>query len=439
MVIAEGLDEERAAGRVRGPLHGLPMLIKENIDTADRMTTTAGSLALEGSIAPDDAFVVKRLREAAVVLLGKTNLSEWANFRSTRASTGWSSRGGQTRNPYGLDRSPGGSSSGSGVAAACGMCAAAVGTETDGSVVIPSSMNALAGIKPTLGLVSRSGIIPIAHSQDTAGPMARSVRDAAALLQGMVGYDAEDPFGLDPSILPPDLLSMDHSGLRGARVGLVSLYCGNHEAVDRIVEEAVVALGECGAEVFGEVQFAHFDELDELDDEVMLYEIKAGLNAYFQRLGPQAPVKSLADVIDFNERHAERTMPYFGQEHFHRAQARGDLTEKVYLDALARVKQLTGVDGIDAALTRHRLDVLIAPTIGPPWSIDLVTGDHRSPCSSTAAALAGYPSVSVPAGYIHGLPVGLLFFGGARTDAKLIRYAHAFEQATNVRVAPNVG
>ena len=439
MAIAEALDAERARGETRGPLHGLPILIKDNIDTADKMTTTAGSLALEGSIAPVDAVVVQRLRAAGVILLGKSNLSEWANIRSTKATTGWSSRGGQTRNPYSLNHSPGGSSSGSGVAASLGFCAAAVGTETDGSVVIPSAMNALAGIKPSLGRVSRSGIIPIGHSQDTAGPMATCVRDAALLLQGMMGSDPDDAITTSSPGLSSDYPPLDKSALRGARIGMVENYRGLEDGVESVIEEAIAALRDCGAEVIEGVELEGLDQLGELDTEVMLYELKHDLNAYLTRLGSNAPVRDLSDIIAFNERHAERTMPHFGQEYFCAAEDKGDLTEQRYLDALSQVKRMTGKEGIDAALTRHKLDALAARTIGPPWVIDLINGDKRSPCASTWAALSGYPSISVPAGYVDDLPLGLLFFAENNSEAKLIGYGYAFEQATQARRPPPLG
>ena len=439
LVIARARDDERARGEIRGPLHGLPILIKDNIDTADKMTTTAGSLALEGSIAPVDAFVVQRLRAAGVVLLGKSNLSEWANIRSTKSTTGWSSRGGQTRNPYSLNHSPGGSSSGSGVAASLGFCAAAVGTETDGSVVIPSSMNALVGIKPSLGRVSRSGIIPIGHSQDTAGPMATCVHDAALLLQGMMGSDPQDAITTNSPGMSCHYPTMDKSGLRGARIGIVDNYRGLEVGVESLTEDVIAALRECGAEVVEGVVLEGLDQLGELDTEVMLYELKHDLNAYLAGLGPRAPVRDLSDIIAFNERHAERTMPHFAQEYFYAAQAKGDLTEKAYLDALSQVKRMTGKEGIDAAMARHNLDALAARTIGPPWAIDLINGDDRSPCASTWAALSGYPSITVPAGYVDDLPVGLLFFAENNSEEKLIGYAHAFEQATQARRPPPLG
>lgn len=433
--IAARLDDERDKGRVRGPLHGIALLIKDNIDTADQMSTTAGSLALAGSIAAHDAFVVTQLREAGAVILGKTNLSEWANMRSSRSSTGWSSRGGQTRNPYALDRSPGGSSSGSGVAVACGMCAAALGTETDGSVVIPSAMNSIVGIKPSLGLVSRTGIIPIAHSQDTAGPMARTVKDAAIVLAAMLGYDLEDPITSQSHSVAFDQLVFDQDALRGIRVGIARTHFGFHDGVDAIVEQAIQALEECGAIIIDDVSLVTSAAIHEFTDQVLLYELKPDLEAYLSRLGPHAPVRSLAEIIDFNHRHADQTMPYFAQEYFLAAQAM-NADDGSYQETLEASKRLAREQGIDAALSNHQLDVLFAPTIGAPWMIDLVNGDHRSHSSCTPAAVAGYPSITVPAGYLHGLPVGASFIGGAHKDVELIQYAYAFEQATRVRQTP---
>ena len=438
--LAAELDRQRELGMVRGPMHGLPILLKDNIDTADQMMTTAGSLALEGFTASSDAFVVQCLRRAGALLLGKANLSEWANFRSTRSTTGWSSRGGQTRNPYSLDHSPGGSSSGSGVAASLGLCAGAVGTETDGSVVIPASMNSLVGIKPSLGRVSRNGIIPIGHSQDTAGPMTICVRDAALMLQCMSGSDTADVTTTRAPRLPANLLSMNKLALRGARIGLVDNYRGLGEGgVDSLVDDAVHALRQCGAVVVEGVELEGANEIGALDTQVMLYEFKHDLNQYLALAGPRAPVRTLSDIISFNERHAEQVMPHFEQEYFYAAQEKGGLHEEEYLDALARVKHMTGPDGIDKALSRYRLDALVARTIGPAWKIDHVNGDNRSPCASTWAALSGYPSISVPAGYVDELPVGLLFFAEAYSEKKLIDYGYAFEQATMARRAPSLG
>ena len=440
LALAGTLDEERHRGLVRGPLHGIPVMIKHNIDTDDGMSTTAGSLALQGSIAPDDAFVIKRLRVAGALILGKTNLSEWGNMRSSRACTGWSSLGGQTRNPFDQSRVPGGSSSGSGVAVAMGMCAAAIGTETDGSVVIPSAMNSLVGIKPTVGLVGRTGIIPISHTQDTAGPMARTVKDAALLLSSMLGEDPEDAASIVPGELARELPNLDSDDLKGARVGIVRTHCGYHEGIDAIVEQSIVALGDCGAEVVDDVALTTEADLGGyrggFQDIVFFYEIKAGLNAYLRRLGPDAPMKTIDDLIAFNIANADRTMPYFGQEQFLKAQAAGSLEDAEYLEARSICTNMAGRDGIDAALAKHRLDVLFAPTIGAPWPIDPVNGDHRSPCCGAAAAAAGYPHVTVPGGFLHGLPIGVSFFAGHLGDAKVIRYAYAFEQHTQIRGVP---
>ncbi len=435
---ARALDAERAQGKVRGALHGIPILLKDNIDTSGPMSTSAGSLALKESIAPEDAFVTQRLREAGALILGKTNLSEWANMRSTRSSTGWSSRGGQTRNPFDLNRSPGGSSSGSGVAVAAGMCAAAVGTETNGSVVIPSSMNSLVGIKPSIGLVSRTGIIPISHSQDTAGPMARSVKDAAMLLGAMLGFDSEDPLSREVEDLRADLLKLSPHALQGARVGVMSNFLGYHEGVDSLVHSAQRSLIDCGATIIQKVEFTKLDKLHDNQDIVLCHELKAGLNAYLSRLGPDAPMKSLADLIKFNRAHPQHAMPYFQQELFLIAQATAGLEDSLYLDALTHNKRLAREEGIDAMLAHDSLDVLIAPTIGPPWAIDQINGDHRSPCSSALAAIAGYPHVTVPGGFVHGLPVGISFFSSDLSDARVVQFAYAFEQHTQCRRAPEL-
>lgn len=437
--IADALDAERKAGRVRGPLHGLPVLIKDNIATRDQMETTAGSLALLGAAPPEDAFLVRRLREEGAVLLGKTNLSEWANFRSSRSTSGWSGRGGQTRNPYALDRNPCGSSSGSGVAAAADLCAAAVGTETDGSVVCPSTTNGIVGIKPTLGLVSRSGIVPIAHSQDTAGPMARTVADAAALLTAMAGPDPADAATRDPRAQArvdyTEFLNPD--GLRGARVGVVRKYFGFDSRVDAIMEARLEDLRKLGAVLVDPADFESKERIGESEFEVLLYEFKADLNAYLARLGPSAAVRSLKEIIDFNERYRDREMPYFGQELFLQAEAKGPLTDKTYLDALARNLRLSRAEGIDALMDKHKLDALVAPTGGPSWMTDLVNGDHYTGGdSSTLPAVAGYPHITVPAGFVFGLPVGMSFFGRAWSEPALIKCAYAFEQATKARRAP---
>jgi amidase len=437
--IADGLDRERAAGRTRGPLHGIPILLKDNIDTHDKMQTTAGSLALAGSIAPRDATVVTKLRQAGAVILGKTNLSEWANFRSTHSTSGWSSRGGQTHNPYALDRNPCGSSSGSGVAVAAHLCLAAVGTETDGSIVCPAHINGIVGIKPTLGLVSRAGIIPIAHSQDTAGPMARTVMDAALLLAALAGPDPRDPITLHGSGTRTNadaiLCHLTADDLRGARIGVARNYFGFSPRVDVIMEESIRVLRDLGAEIVDPADIATEKALDAPEYEVLLYEFKADLNAYLAALGPDAPVHTLEEVIAFNEKHADRVMPYFGQEIMLQAQTKGPLTDPAYIEALAACRRLAHDEGIDKTLIEHRLDAIIAPTGGPAWLTDYLCRSLANVCS-TAAAVAGYPHITVPAGYIFGLPVGLSFIGPAWSDAKLIQFAYAFEQATRVRRPP---
>ncbi|MBD0372081.1 MAG: amidase [Pyrinomonadaceae bacterium] len=436
--IAESLDRERKAGASRGPLHGIPVLIKDNIDTADRMMTTAGSLALVGAKPARDAFVAERLRVAGAVILGKTNLSEWANFRSTHSTSGWSGRGGQTRLPYALDRNPCGSSSGSGVAVAANLCAVAVGTETDGSIVCPSSANSIVGIKPTLGLVSREGIIPIAHSQDTAGPMARTVRDAAILLGALAGVDARDEAtnAGRGKALPDYTKFLDAAGLRGARIGIARKFFGFSDHVDRLMNEAIDVMKRAGAVIVDPANVETAGKFDDTELEVLLYEFKADLNKYLAGLGAGAPVHSLKEIIAFNERNREREMPFFGQELFIRAEAKGPLTSRAYRQALAKNLLLSRAQGIDAVMMKHRLDALVAPTGGPPWTTDLINGDHFSGASSTPAAVAGYPNINVPAGYVYGLPVGTSFFGRAWSEPTLIRLAFAFEQATRHRAAP---
>jgi len=436
--IARILDEERAAKGPRGPLHGIPILIKDNIATRDRMATTAGSLALEKAPPPEDAFAVRRLREAGAVLLGKTNLSEWANFRSTRSTSGWSGRGGQTRNPYVLDRNTSGSSSGSGAAAAAGLCAAAVGTETDGSIVSPSSVNGLVGIKPTVGLVSRSGIIPISRTQDTAGPMARTVADAAAVLGALAGADSGDEATREADVRGSrDYLKfLDPEGLRGARIGVIRSFFGFHDRVDALIEARLEDMKRLGAILVDPVEFPSGRELGSAEFEVMLYEFKAGLNAYLAGLGPEAPVRTLKDLIDYNERRRGLEMPYFGQELFLQAEEKGPLTDAAYLDALKKSLRLSRTEGIDAVMDKHGLDALAAPTDGPAWLTDWINGDHFSGGCSTPAAAAGYPHVTVPAGFVFGLPVGLSFFGRAWSEPVLIRIASGFEQATKARKPP---
>jgi len=435
LAIAEAMDKERKAGRARGPLHGIPLLIKDNIDTADRMMTTAGSLALVGARPPRDAFIVGRLREAGAVIIGKTNLSEWANFRSSHSSSGWSGRGGQTRNPYSLDRNPCGSSSGSGAATAANLCAAAIGTETDGSIVCPSSANGLVGIKPTLGLVSRSGIIPIAHSQDTAGPMARNVTDAAILLAAISAFDARDPITQKSSHVDYSG-GLNRDGLRGARIGVVRKSFGFNDGVDKLMDESIAAIKQLGAIVVDPANIPTAGKFDDSELEVLLYEFKADLNKYLAELGPSAPVHSLKEIIEFNERNRDREMPYFGQDLFTKAEGKGPLTDKKYLAALAKNHRLTRTQGIDLVMNQHRLDALVAPTGGPSWTTDWANGDHFTGGYSSASAVAGYPHITVPAGFVLSLPVGISFFGRAHSDAQLIKYAFAFEQATKARRPP---
>lgn len=436
MKIAEQLDQERKFKGPRGPLHGIPVLIKDNIDTADRMSTTAGSLALVGSKPPCDAFLVRRLRAAGAVLLGKTNLSEWANIRSHRSTSGWSARGGLTRNPYALDRNPSGSSSGSAVAIAANLCAVAVGTETDGSIVSPSSVNGLVGIKPTAGLISRTGIIPISQSQDTAGPMARTVRDAALLLGAMTGVDSEDSASEKSQGKSDYTPFLDLHGLQGARLGVARRYFGFHEAVDNLMNQAMQVLKQNGAVLVDPVDTESLGQLGRAEGIVFQYEFKAGLNAYLARLGTSAPVHSLKEIIEFNKSNKQTEMPYFGQEFFIKAEARGPLTEKEYLEARDKNWRLSRAEGIDALMDKFKLDALIAPTGGPAWVTDLITGDHGIGGSSTAAAVAGYPSVTVPAGFLFGLPVGISFFGRAWSEPVLLKLAYAFEQATRHRRSP---
>ena len=437
--IADSLDRERKSGRMRGPLHGIPILLKDNVDTADRMTTTAGSLALEGSIPLQDAFIAAKLRAAGAVLLGKTNLSEWANFRSTHSSSGWSGRGGQAKNPYILDRNPCGSSSGSGGAVSANLCAAAIGTETDGSIVCPSSANGVVGIKPTLGLVSRAGIIPIAHSQDTAGPMTRTVRDAAVLLNALAGIDPRDPAtrGSQTRGQMDYTRFLDANGLRGARIGVArEKFFGYSDVTDKLVNDAIEAMKAQGAVIVDPADIETAGKFDDTEFDVLLYEFKADLNAYLAGLGPKAPVRTLQDIIDFNERNKEKEMQWFGQEIFVMAQKKGPLTEKKYRDALAKNLRMSRTQGIDATMTKYKLDAIVAPTGSPPWVTDLVNGDHFSGASSTPAAVAGYPNINVPAGFSHNLPVGISFFGRAYSEPTLIKLAYAYEQATEHRRAP---
>lgn len=440
LAIADALDAERKTKGPRGPLHGIPIVIKDNIDTADRMMTTAGSLALEGSIAAKDAHVVERLRTAGAVIIGKTNLSEWANFRSTKSVSGWSGRGGQVRNPYALDRNACGSSSGSGVAASANLAAVAVGTETDGSVVCPSAVNGIVGIKPTVGLVSRSGIIPISHTQDTAGPMARTVADAAALLTAMAGLDAADPATKRSAGKTSDYTrSLDANALKGARIGVArKRYFGYSPATDRVIERAIADMKAQGAVIVDPADIPTAARLDGCELEVLLYEFKADLNKYLGGLGPSAKVHSLKELIAFNERERDREMPYFGQELLLQAEAKGPLTTPAYRTALATCRTRARTEGIDAVMTRLKLDAIVAPTGGPAWTIDLVNGDHFIGASSTPAAVAGYPSITVPAGDVFGLPVGMAFIGRAWSEARLVGLAYAYEQATKRRIPPRL-
>jgi len=436
--IATALDRERKEKGPRGALHGIPILIKDNIDTQDRMMTTAGSLALVGAKPARDAFVAQKLREAGAIILGKTNLSEWANFRSNKSSSGWSGRGGQTLNPYVLDRNPCGSSSGSGAAVAANLCVAAIGTETDGSVVCPSSANSLVGIKPTVGLVSRAGIIPISHSQDTAGPMARTVRDAALILGALTEVDPRDAAtNASRGHSATDYTQfLDKDGLRGMRLGVARKYFGFNEHVDKLLDGLLAEMKRLGAVLVDPADIPTQGKFDDSELEVLLYEFKADLNAYLAGLGPQAPVRTLKDVIEFNEKNRDREMPYFGQDIMTKSEAKGPLTSKPYLQALSKNHLLTRTQGIDFVMKKNRLDAMIAPTGGPAWPTDWINGDHFTGGYSSASAIAGYPHVTVPAGYVFGLPVGISFFGGAFSEPKLIKIAYAFEQATKARRTP---
>ena len=436
--IAREMDAERKNGKIRSPLHGVPFLIKDNIDTNDRMQTTAGSLALEGSVALKDAFIVTRLREAGAVILGKTNLSEWANFRSTRSSSGWSGRGGQTRNPYITDRNPCGSSSGSGVAVSANLCTAAIGTETDGSIVCPSSTNGIVGIKPTLGLWSRSGIIPIAHSQDTAGPMTRSVADAAVILGLLTGIDpADEASGKSAGNMQHDYTRyLDAGGLKNARIGVARNFFGFHDKVDQLMEAAIVNMREQGAVIIDPANIETVGDINRYEFDILLYEFKADLNRYLSGLAPAIKNRSLKDLIAFNDAARDREMPWFGQDIFLKAEEKGPLTDEAYTGALANLKRLAGSDGIDATLQKNNLDAIVAPTGGPAWNTDWVNGDHYSGGSSSPSACAGYPAITIPAGHVFGLPVGITFMGAAWSEPVLIKLAYAFEQATKHRKTP---
>lgn len=436
--IADGLDRERADGKVRGPLHGIPIMIKDNIDSGDKMMTTAGSMALAGSSAPDDAFIVKKLREAGAVLLGKTNLSEWANFRSFRSSSGWSGRGRQTRNPFALDRNPCGSSSGSGSAVSGNMCSITIGTETNGSIVCPSSANGVVGIKPTVGLWSRDGIIPISETQDTAGPMGRTVADAAALLGPLTGVDNADTrtSESDGNSYTDYTQFLDANGLQGKRIGVLDGTIGYHERVDEVMEKAFEAMEAQGATLVKDISVSEDGAYGSSGFDVLLYEFKDGLNKYLASR-PDAKVKSLAEVIQFNKDNADVEMPYFPQGILEQSEAKGPLTDDDYKKALNTVITVSR-EGIDNALKANNLDAIIGVTGGPAWPIDVINGDHFGTGSSTPAARSGYPNITVPAGFVHGLPVGMSIFGGKYQEPKLISIAYAFEQATKIRKAPKL-
>src|SRR6202166_3287965 len=436
--IADVLDRERKAKGPRGPLHGIPVLIKDNIDTADKMMTTAGSLALGGSKPTQDSYVAQKLRSAGAVILGKTNLSEWANIRSSHSTSGWSGRGGLTKNPYVLDRNPCGSSSGTGAGISANLCTVGIGTETDGSIVCPSSANGLAGIKPTVGLVSRTGIIPISHTQDGAGPMCRTLRDAATLLGALTGVDPRDPAtAASAGKSYTDYIQFcDPNGLKGARIGVARKYFGFNDAVDALMEQALDLLKKQGAIIVDPADIETMGKFDDTELLVFMYELKADLNAYLAGLGPTAPVRTLKDVIEFNERNHQKELAYFGQDLFLKAESKGPLTESPYLEALEKNKRYARIEGIDATMDKFHLDAIVAPTGGPAWLTDLIAGDHFGGGSSNAAAVAGYPNINVTAGFISGLPVGISFFGRAWSEPTLIRLAFSFEQATRARRAP---
>ena len=442
LAIAGQLDAERKAGKVRGPLHGIPVALKDNIDTHDRMTTTAGSLALEGSIPPRDSFVAQRLREAGAVLLAKANMSEWAYWRGMHASSGWSARGGQCRNPYALDRTPCGSSSGSGSAVSANLAAVTIGTETGGSIICPSSINGVVGLKPTVGLWSRSGIIPISHSQDSAGPMTRTVRDAAVLLGAICGVDPRDPATAASSgRFHADYTTfLDPAGLQGARLGIVRNIPGFDARVGALFDRAIADLKTAGAVIVDPANLPNMDSgsvFQELPMTVLNYEFKANINRYFASLGPNAPVKSLAELIRFNEANRDREMPFFGQERLIISEATSSLDAPEYRKAVETIQRLTRADGIDAVMNRHRLDALVAPTASPAWLTDHIRGDRFDGGDSAGtAAIAGYPDITVPMGLVSGLPVGVSFFGRAWSEPTLLRVAYAYEQASKRRQPP---
>ena len=443
--IAQSLDAERSNGTVRGPLHGLPVVLKDNIETADRMNTTAGALALKDHVAQNDSWLAKKLREAGAIILAKGNLSEWANFRSTRSSSGWSAIGGQTRNPNVLDRNPCGSSSGPGAAASANLCTLAIGTETNGSIVCPASANGVVGIKPTLGLWSRSGIIPLAHSQDTAGPMTRTVTDAAILLGVLTGVDSSDEITAQSKgkSYTDYTQFLDRNGLNGARIGVARNYFGFHKETDEVMEEAVATMKEAGADIVDPVELEPNEEWGQAGFDVLLYEFKADLNNYLKTVSSEVEVETLADIIAFNKEHREESLPYFGQEILEMDQEKGPLTDETYKNALKKIRRLSREEGIDALMDEHNLDAIVAPTGGPAWPVDLVNGDHFGGGSSSMAARAGYPNITVPAGYIHDLPVGISIFGTAWSEPKLLSIAYSFEQHRQARkipaFRPNIG
>jgi amidase len=436
--IARALDQERKSGHVRGPLHGIPILVKDNIETRDPVSTTAGSLALTDWRAPQDAFAAARLRDAGAIILGKSNLSEWANYRSTHSTSAWSGRGGQTKCPYALDRNPSGSSSGSGAGTSANLCAAAIGSETDGSVTAPSSINGICGIKPTVGLVSRSGIVPISASQDTAGPMARTIRDVAILLSAMTGVDTQDPataasqgkFAADYTRF------LDANGLRGARLGIARKFFANNTPMDAFLSGCVAALKKAGAEVIDPADLATLDQIGAPEGDVLSYEFKDGINRYLGRLPAGAPARTLQDLIAFNEKFRDREMPFFAQELFLQSEAKGPLTEPAYSKARADCVRLAREQGIDALLAKYKLDAIVSLTSGPACFIDHVNGDQDTGGCTSPAAVAGYPHITVPAGFYSGLPIGLSFFGAAWSEPALFRLAYAWEQQMNARRKP---
>ena len=439
LTIARQLDQERAQGKIRGPLHGVPIMIKDNIDTADKMMTTAGALALAGNVVSKDSFIAQKLREAGAVILAKTNLSEWANFRSTHSSSGWSGRGGQTRNPNVLSRNPCGSSSGSGAGASANLCTIAIGTETDGSIVCPSSVNGVVGVKPTVGLWSRSGIIPISKSQDTPGPMARTVRDAAILLGALTGVDSRDPAtaGSKGHSYKDYTQFLDSNGLKGARIGIARNFKGFYKNAEDILEASIESMKKAGAVI---VDPANIEPKEkgggDAEFQVLLYEFKDGVNNYLKTANPNIKVHSLKDIIEWNKQQKAESMPYFGQDILIMAEKKGPLTEKAYRDALAKSHRVSREQGIDATMKKYNLDAIVALTVGPSWTTDVINGDHVSGGSSSPAAMAGYPDITVTAGYIYDLPVGISFFGAAWSEPKLLKYAYAFEQVTKARRKP---